>query len=94
MNDHHRGRCTSVVQVVGRSLSVVTGEQWFAAQSPERQRLIAGEANYNALQAGAVRLGDFPQEYEDDVFGTMLREASLQGILGDGAQQYYQRNQR
>lgn len=94
VNDHHQGRCTSVVQVVGRELRVVTGEEWFNSQSEARQRLIAGDANYNAMQAGAVRLSDFPQTYEDDVFGTMLREASLQGILGDGAQQYYQRNQR
>jgi hypothetical protein len=94
VNDHHQGRCTSVVQVVGRELRVVTGEQWFNSQSPERQRLIAGDANYNAIRAGAVSLSDFPQEYQDDVFGTMLREASLQGLLGNGAQQYYQRNQR
>ena len=93
VNDHHQGRCTSVVQVVGRELRVQTGEQWFNALPESRQRLIAGEANFNALQAGAVSLSDFPQEYEDDVFGTMLRESSLQGILGSGAQQYYQRNQ-
>jgi hypothetical protein len=94
VNDHHQGRCTSIVQVVGREVRVQTGEQWFNSLSPERQRAIAGEANYNALKANAVSLSDFPQEYEDDVFGTMLRESSLQGILGADAQQYYQRNQR
>jgi hypothetical protein len=93
VHDHHQGRCTSVVQVKGRELRVQTGAQWFYAQSEARQRLIAGDANYNALQANAVSLSDFPQEYEDEVFGTMLRESSLQGILGAGAQDYYQRNQ-
>lgn len=93
VDDHHQGRCTSIVRVTGREVNIRTGEEWFNSLPPERQRAIAGEANYNALQAGAVKLSDFPQAYEDDVFGTMLRESSLQGILGPQAQQYYQRNQ-
>lgn len=92
VNEHHSGRCTAIVRTRGRSITVRTGEEWFASLPEERRRRIAGEANFEALQAGAVTLRDFSVPYTDDVFGEMLREASLSGILGDGANQFYRRN--
>lgn len=93
VNDHHNGRCTSVVKVRGRELTVQTGEDWFNSLPIERQREQSGfattPAKFRAFQDGAVRLNDFVQPYKDDVFGDMVREASLKGVLGDGAQRYY-----
>lgn len=86
VNDHHSGRCTSVMQVKGRPpLNLQSGEQWFSSLSPERQRQQISFANtpgkWAAFQSGQVTLRDFSQSYTDPTFGSMLREASLTGAL-------------
>lgn len=88
VNDHHNGRCTSVAVIKGRERTITTGLDWFDAQPEERKREIAGNANYEALSAGAVRLNDFVARYDDPVFGQMIGEASLVSILGSDATQY------
>jgi hypothetical protein len=92
VNDHHSGRCTSVMKVKGRPLAIVPGPQWFSGLSPERQAQQASfadsPAKYAAYQSGRVTLADFVQPYSDPTFGPMLREASLSGILGADAQQF------
>jgi hypothetical protein len=93
INDHENGRCTSITVVRGREREVVTGEQWFLSQPEARQRQIAGPANYEAMRAGRVRLSDFVERYENDVYGEMLRESSLRGVLGRDAATFYQRRQ-
>lgn len=93
VDDHHQGRCIGVGIVRGRPREVESGIDWFARQPDDIRRELAGGANYNALEAGAVTLRDFVQPYTDDTFGNMIREASLKGILGDGAERFYQRNQ-
>lgn len=92
IDDHHAGRCTSILKVRGHGLRVQTGEAWFASLPDTTRERIAGPAAYNALQAGVVRLKDFVGEYQDPVYGRMLREQSLRGILGDTrARGYYGR---
>lgn len=97
INDHHQGRCTSVIIVRGRARTITTGLDWFASLPEDRQRLQSGfsasPAKWRAYQAGAVQLRDFVQEYRDPIFGEMVREASLQGVLGDDAKQYYGRRE-
>lgn len=90
IQDHHNGRCTAVSLVRGRPREVQTGPQWFATLEETRQREIAGHANFEAMKAGRVQIADFVQRYDDPVFNEMLREASLSGILGDGAKEFYQ----
>lgn len=91
VESHHQCRCVSVPIVRGRPRTVQTGVDWFTAQSAARQREIMGAANYAAYADGAVTLQDYVQPYQDPVFGSMLRQASLKGILGAGAKQYYAR---
>jgi hypothetical protein len=69
--------------------NIPSGADWFNGLPEARQRIIAGHANLEALKAGAVTLGDFVQEYQDEAFGTMVGEASLKGILGDRARDFY-----
>lgn len=90
IDDHHNGRCDSISVVVNRPREIESGESWLNRQSPERQRAIMGGANYNAWRAGAVELRQFVRPYEDDLFGRMIQEQSLVGVLGPQAQQYYQ----
>lgn len=87
--DHHKGRGTAISMVKGVDYNVATGEDWFYAQPVDSQREIAGNANWKALDAGAVTLKDFRQPYTDPVFGDMQRESSLVSILDDEAKQYY-----
>lgn len=85
VNDHHSGRCTSVMIVKGRARTIQSGEEWFASLPEERQRqqasFIQSPGKYEAWKAGRVRLRDFVEPYEDRVFGEMIREASLTAAL-------------
>ncbi len=89
IQDHHSGRCTSIGKVIGRNYNIQSGEDWYNNLSVDQQIDLAGVANWNALNAGAVTLRDFVQPYTDPVFGDMLRQGSLKGILGDNAGNYY-----
>ena len=82
VNDHHNGRCTSVAIVRGRPRSITTGEQWFDSLPRERKLTIAGPGKLEAIETGRAQMRDFVQPYDDDVFGEMIREASLKGVLG------------
>lgn len=85
VDDHHRGRCTSITEIIGRPRSVVTGESWFRSLPADRQRRIAGDGAYELLRTGRAQLRDFVHTYEDPTFGSMIREASLSGVLARSA---------
>lgn len=91
IDDHPNGRCDSITVVKGfeGERDIETGEQWFTALSPERQRDLMGNAAYAAYKAGDVTLEDFVGKRDDDVFGSQVYERSLKGVLGDAAQRYY-----
>jgi hypothetical protein len=93
VRDHWNGRCTSVAMVRGYERQIQTGEEWFNALPEGRQqqqRAFNNNPSYwAAYRAGDVRLDDFVEEATDPVFGEMVMQASLSGILGDGARRYY-----
>lgn len=92
IDDHWNGRCTSVTVVRGRTTpDVQTGEDWFTSRSPAQQRDMLGPARYDAWKAGEFQLADLAKTTTDPLFGGMVQEASLRGVLGDGAEQYYAR---
>lgn len=96
LNDHHKGRCGPAPWVKGTRWPelMITGPNWFESQSAATQRNMMGGAMYNAWKSGAMVWSDMSQPYHDDVYGEMLREASVSGALGrDEAQKYYVRNQ-
>lgn len=86
VDDHHSGRCTAYMEVVGFNYGPVqTGPEWFAKLSPERQAqqnsFLKSPGKYEAYRSGQVTLGDFIHPYQDDVFGRMVREGSLRDAL-------------
>lgn len=87
VNDHHSGRCNSIILVKGRLRTIQSGQTWWDSLSPERQAQQASLANspgkLDALQSNQVALRDFVQPYQDPTFGPMLREASLTAALDD-----------
>jgi hypothetical protein len=72
------------------------GTDWFNSLPPARQKLQASfvgtPGKWNAFQAGTP-LSAFVAEHVDTVFGRQVVENSLVGVFGDGAEQYYVRNQ-
>lgn len=96
VDDHHQGRCIPITVLKGFPRTIQTGVDWFNNLPDETDTInkhaLMGDANYEAWKAGKVQLKDFVQPYTDPLFGSMLREASLKGILGDAAKDYYKRN--
>jgi len=82
INDHFNGRCTSISVVRGRPRDVQTGEEWFGGLPEERQRAQMGDSAFELWKGGRINLRDFVQPYQDAVFGEMVREASVKGMLG------------
>lgn len=95
VNDHHSGRCSSVMIVKGRSANIQSGSDWFNNLTPERQAqqrsFVNNRSKLEAYRAGRVTLRDFVEPYSDPVFGPMIREASLKGVLGEDARQFLRR---
>lgn len=89
VDDHHQGRCTSIAVLKGRPWAVQSGQAYWDSLDEAAQRELAGHANFEAIKAGAATLQDFVQKYTDPVFGDMVREASLKGILGARAKDFY-----
>jgi hypothetical protein len=96
LNDHHAGRCSPAPWVKGTTWPelIIDGPSWFESQPESAQQTMMGGAMFNAWKSGAMKWQDMSQPYHDDVYGEMLREASVSGVLGkEEAQTYYVRNQ-
>jgi hypothetical protein len=97
LNDHHNGRCTQIPEVpLARRFGIAmpeieAGEQWFNRQPEAQQRQRMGPGMFDAWKAGAFQFNQLSEKYDDSVYGEMLREASLKGMLGDRAKEFYQR---
>ena len=99
--DHHQGRCAPLP--ITRSYAelgfpdipdlrpvVPSGETWFRAQPAVLQRRMMGPGKWAAWNAGKFDFSQLTVPYNDPVYGRMLRENSLKGILGgDLAQLFY-----
>lgn len=82
ISEHHNGRGTTISETAITPRDVQTGEDWWAGLSREQKLNLAGPGKFDALQSGRASLRDFVTTYEDSVFGEMVREASLSGVLG------------
>lgn len=101
LNDHHQGRCTPIPQVVsyrdlGFNIREVRpqyqrGEDWFRGLSAAEQKTIMGAGMWGAWKKHEFEFADLSVPYQDEVYGEMLREASLKGLLGERAKVYYGR---
>ena len=85
VDDHHSGRGTSISEVVGRPIKIVSGSDWFASLPESRQQqqrsFADSPAKWEAFKSGKLTLNNFVQPYSDPVFGSMIREASLDAAL-------------
>jgi len=101
LNDHYNGRCVAVPNTVTyrdlgldvdvEPLTVGGGEDWFRAQPELVQRKMMGPSKWAAWRAGAFRFDDLITTSPDPVYGEIVGEASLVGMLGAEAQRFYRR---
>lgn len=88
LNGHHGCRCTMVPVVAPLgSLApkppvIEAGEAWFKRQKRETQRAMMGERLLVAWQNGQVPFDALSRAYSDPVYGTMLRRATVQELIG------------
>lgn len=83
LNGHHRCRCTPLPIIRGSTWQndVETGEDWLRRQGGALQKAILGKGGLDLWQKGTP-LDRFRHEYEDDLYGMMVRTASLKEIRG------------
>jgi hypothetical protein len=85
IDDHHNGRCTSVVIVRGFERPITTGQQWFDALTPSQRANLESfrrsPGKLAAINTGRATLRDFIHHYSDPVFGRMVTEATLTQVL-------------
>lgn len=83
MPEHPQGRCTMVPVVEGmRAPTWTAGADWFALQSPERQRAILGQGRYGAWQAGDFDLGAVVTVRPNATWGASLQVTPLRELVG------------
>lgn len=83
-DDHHNGRCALLPIVKGgKSPIEQTGEAWFSEQDEETQKSILGVGKFDAWSEGKFEFSQLSTTYDDDVFGEMRRESTLQELLAD-----------
>jgi len=80
VKDHQSGRCTSVAIVKGYPRTIQSGQAWFEKLPESQQRSMMGQQAFDDWSDGKFSLRDFIHPYRDDVFGEMVRQASLKEI--------------
>lgn len=84
LNDHYNGRCAAIPFIPGLSEEPSElGQAWFEGLSEEEQRAMMGNEKWQAWQDGKFEFGKLSQEQENDVYGKMRTEASLQSLVGE-----------
>lgn len=83
LNDHHSGRCSPVPVIIGTRWAdeVVMGPERFAQLGEADQRQVLGPQLFELFKAGRLPWGEVSKPYQNDVFGEMLREATVSEVL-------------
>ena len=82
--DHHGGRCGMLPLCKGMENPIQqTGEDWFKSQPENVQRDALGKGKFEAWQDGKFEFSALSTTYQDDIYGTMRREATLQELIGE-----------
>lgn len=99
LRDHHNGRCAPIPRTIsyadlGLNIPETVppferGPDWFSRQSETKQRKLMGPAMFEAWKRDRFEFDDLTKPYDDDVYGELLREASLKDLLGDEAKEFY-----
>ena len=82
LDDHYNGRCAALPLLRGEAPGQVgAGEDWFASLDEAKQKELMGESRWDAWKSGRFDFSDLSATHEDDVYGTMRSEATLESLL-------------
>lgn len=91
MQDHHNGRCAPIPKTItykalGINLpdpigEIPSGQAWFDAQPESTQRQMMGPGKYDAYKAGKFEFGQLSMSYQDDVYGELIKKATLKELV-------------
>lgn len=94
LQDHHSGRCSPLPVLASfeelgipapEPPEMESGEDWFKRQPESVQREMMGPGMHDAWKEGKFQFRDLTKAYQDDVYGQMLRQASLKDLLAQAA---------
>lgn len=81
LNDHYNGLCTMLPLTIGSANPIKEGgEEWFNKQSETTQKQMMG-SKYEHWKKGEFEFGQLSTTRPDDVFGEMLAETPLKGLI-------------
>lgn len=82
LRDHHNGRCSQLP--VPKNIpkpSILTGESEFNKLTQKQQIDLMGMTRYTAYKKGKFSFDDLSRPYDDHIYGTMYRQASLKELV-------------
>lgn len=101
LNDHHMGRCAPVPVTTswaelgfsdgGEIAAAISGEVLFGQMPEEDQQAAMGKARWMAWKDGLFQFDDLSTTYNDSVYGTMRKAASLDALVGADVASTYKR---
>ena len=91
LNDHHRGRCGPIPDVLSYAdlgltvdeepFAMRRGEDWFNAQPQSVQMQMMGPGKYDAWKNGLFDFSQLVRQYNDPVWGSMRGETPLKWLV-------------
>lgn len=94
LNDHHQGRCTQIPILPSKfgiqQPDIPLGEDVFKSLPESQQIERMGKSMHKAYKANEFRFEELSVPYQNDIYGEMVKEASLIGLIGERARRYYE----
>ncbi len=94
LNDHHQGRCTQIPILPNKygitQPDILLGEEVFNSLPESQQVQRMGNSMHKAYKAKEFQFNELSVPYQNDIYGEMVKEASLVGLIGDRARHYYE----
>lgn len=87
LNDHHQGRCVAIPNIKDgeryglQPLEIEDGETVFNRLTETQQLEILGETKLDLYRRNQFRFADLSHPYENNIYGTMVREATIGELL-------------
>ena len=83
LDGHYNCRCSPVPIVMGQTVEMQSGEDWFNEQDETTQRGIMGDTKYEAWKDGQFEFSQLVTNTPNDVYGNMKTVTPLKDLIHD-----------
>jgi hypothetical protein len=83
LDGHYNCRCSPVPIVMGQSVEMQSGEDWFNEQDEATQRGIMGDTKYEAWKDGQFEFSQLVTNTPNDVYGNMKTVTPLKDLISN-----------